>query len=290
LYFIATWCILKVDFERISPVGRTVVDDDLIELCHQHIIYAWLDRVQHTERAVGHQFGFEVVQRETTTALLAHRWPQNGANVPFHRVFNYRALPDSARDPLLDRLQGAHIDAVVEVLPGPHQAYTEHVLRSYAFQPMWSIPWLYIPTEQCAWPATATVRLLDPAQLDQLAALLIAGYGYTGEEAQAWRHLAQYGYAAPGFACFLAKHGQHPAAIGVLHLHDTSALVDGATTLPQYRGWGLQKVLLATRISYARDHGALHAFSRTGSGSISQANMHKLGMRLLVESMAWRRI
>ncbi|MFL5803486.1 MAG: hypothetical protein ACJ8CR_17305 [Roseiflexaceae bacterium] len=268
-----------------------MVDDDLIELCHRHIIHAWLDRVRHTERAVGHQFGFEVVQRETTTALLAHQWPRNSANVPFHRVFNYYAPPDSARDPLLDRLQDAHIDAVVEVLPGPHQAHAEHVLRSYAFQPMWSIPWLYIPVEQCsfAWPSTATVGQLDPAQLDQLAALLIAGYGYTGEEALAWRCLAQYGYAAPGFACFLARHGEHPAAIGVLHLHDISALVDGATTLPQYRGRGLQKVLLATRIRYAGDHGALHVFSRTGSGSISQANMHKLGMRLLVQSTAWRR-
>ncbi len=83
--------------------------------------------------------------------------------------------------------------------------------------------------------------------------------------------------------------GQTELRFGVLHLHHTSALVDGAATLPDYRGWGLQKVLLATRIRYAKEHGALHAFSRTGSGSISQANMHKLGMRMLVQSTAWRR-
>ena len=267
------------------------MDDDLIALCQQHLTHAWLDRVQHTERAVGHQFGFEVMQRQTSTVLLAHQWPKAAANVPFQRVFNYQALPATARDPLLDRLQDTPIDAVIEVLPGPHQAHTEHVLRRYTFQPVWSISWLYLPVQQFAfaWPRTVTVSQFAAAQFDQLAALLIAGYGYTGAEAQAWRLLAQYGYAAPGFACFLANHGNHPAAIGIVHLYQSSALIDGATTLPEYRGWGLQKVLLATRVRYAQEHGALHAFSRAGSGSISEANMHKLGMRLLVQSTAWRK-
>jgi GNAT superfamily N-acetyltransferase len=291
LCFITTWCILEVDFEGLSHRECTPVDADLIAPCQQYLTHAWLDRVQHIERAVGPQVGFEVMQRETTTVLLAHQWPQNAANVPFHGVFNYRALPDSARDPLLDRLEDAHVDAMIEVLPGPHQAHTEHVLHCYAFQPVWSIPWLYIAVEQFVFtgPATATVAQFDPVQLDQLAALLIAGYGYTSPAAEAGRIFAQYGYAAPGFACFLAKHDEHPAAIGVLHLHHTSALVDGGATLPDYRGWGLQKVLLAARIRYAKEHGAQHAFSRTGSGSISQANMHKLGMRMLVQSTAWRR-
>jgi GNAT superfamily N-acetyltransferase len=165
------------------------------------------------------------------------------------------------------------------------------VLRLHAFQPVWSIPWLYIPVEQFLFTALArtTVARLEEGHLDQLAALLIAGYGYSGAEAEAWRIFAQYGYAAPSFACFLAKHDEQPAAIGILHLSHTSALVDGAATLPHYRGKGLQKALLATRIRYAKEHGALHVFSRTGSGSISQANMHKLGMRILVQSTAWRK-
>ena len=268
------------------------MDHDLIALCQQHLSHAWLERVRHTECALGHQFGFEVLQRETTTVLLAHQWPQADANVPFHRVFNYQALPETACDPLLDRLQDMHIDAVIEVLPGAHQAHTEQVLRCYAFQPAWSISWLYLPVEQVAFacPNTITVSQLAATQLDQLAALLIAGYGYTGAEAQAWRLFARYGYAAPGFACFLARHGNQPAAIGIVHLYQSSALIDGATTLPEYRGWGLQKVLLATRARYAQECGALHGFSRTASGSISEANMHKLGMRLLVQSRAWRKV
>jgi GNAT superfamily N-acetyltransferase len=266
------------------------MEENLVELCQQHLIHAWCERVRHAERAIGDQFGFEIAQRGGTTLLLAHRWPQAAAGVPFHRVFNYHAPPDTVRDPMLDRLADEHIDAVIEVLPGAHQPHTERMLHTYYYQPVWSIPWLYIPTEQFSFgiPA-ASVERIGPVDLGVFAALLITGYGYTGLEAEAWRTFAQFGYAAPQFSCFLASHDQRPAALGVLHLHQDSALVDGAATLPQHRGLGLQKVLLATRILYARECGARHAFSRTGSGSISQANMHKVGMRLLVESAAWRR-
>jgi hypothetical protein len=88
----------------------------------------------------------------------------------------------------------------------------------------------------------------------------------------------------------MATVAQHAAAAGILHLHHSSALVDGAATLADYRGVGLQKALLAARLWYAQQHGATHAFSRTGAGSISQANLEKIGMRLLVQSTAWRRI
>jgi hypothetical protein len=131
------------------------MNPDLIALCQQHLTQAWLDRIQHTERAVGNQFGFEIRQRETTTVLLAHHWPQADANVPFHRVFNYQALPQTTHDPLLEYLREIQIDAVIEVLPGEHQTHTEQVLNCYGFQPAWSISWLYRPLEQLTlnWPA-----------------------------------------------------------------------------------------------------------------------------------------
>ena len=44
--------------------------------------------------------------------------------------------------------------------------------------------------------ARTTVARLEEGHLDQLAALLIAGYGYSGADAEAWRIFAQYGYAA----------------------------------------------------------------------------------------------
>ena len=81
-----------------------------------------------------------------------------------------------------------------------------------------------------------------------------------------------------------------PAAAGILHMDNDSALVDGAATLPAYRGRGLQKALLSARLLHARTQGALHAFSRTSLGSISQANLQKMGMQIFTQSTAWRRV
>jgi GNAT superfamily N-acetyltransferase len=66
--------------------------------------------------------------------------------------------------------------------------------------------------------------------------------------------------------------------------------VDGAATLPAYRGRGLQKALLGARLLHAKEQGALHAFSRTSLGSISQANLQAMGMQVLTQSTAWRRV
>lgn len=267
------------------------METSLVELCQQHLIQACLDRIQHTESVAGSRFGFEIIQRENTAVVLAHHWPENNAKFPFHRVFNYSAPPDNSCDPLLDRLVDEKIDAVIEVLPGPHQSHTEQVLRSRAFEPVWSIPWLYIPVEEFSFksPAASSVERINSTRLMKFAEIFVDGYGYSGKEAEAWRIYSQHGYTAPQFSCFLASHNEQPAATGVVHLHKTSALVDGAATLPQYRNLGLQKLLLATRIRYAKEHGALHAFSRTGRGSISETNMRKLGMRIFVQSIAWRK-
>jgi GNAT superfamily N-acetyltransferase len=276
----------------LSSQTERAVNLSLVEMCQRHLIQALQDRIHATEQAIGQQFAFEIVQRDTTTAFFAHRWPQTSRNPPFHRIFHYCAPASATKDRLLDRIVDEHIDAVIEVVPGTHQAVTATLLRAYAFQPVWHIPWFHLPLEdvESAAPHASLIRKVAQSELAQLAEVLCKGYGYQEPEREAWQVFAQYGYRAPGFVCFAATVEQHAAAAGVLHINGPSALVDGAATLPAYRGSGLQKALLAARLVYAKQHGAQHAFSRTGAGSISQANLEKIGMRLLVQSTAWRRI
>jgi GNAT superfamily N-acetyltransferase len=267
------------------------MNQPLVELCQQHLIAALLARVRSTEQAVGQRFAFEVVQRDNATAFFAHHWPQTSGSLPFHRIFHYRAPSVTASDPLLDRLLGERIDAVIEVLPGAHEPATATLLREYGFSPTWQIPWFYLPLEgmERAPRYTSAIRAVDPSELTGFAALLSTAYGYQNAEKDAWQDLAQHGYRAPGFGCFVATVAEHVAAGGVVHVNETSALVDGAATLPAYRGSGMQKALLAARFWHARQRGARHAFSRTGAGSVSQRNLANAGMRLLVQSTAWRR-
>ncbi len=125
-------------------------------------------------------------------------------------------------------------------------------------------------------------------EMEQFATVVVQGYGYTGVQATYWQTFAHYGYTAPGFHCFVAEVQGVPIGAGVLHLAVATALVDGAATLPQYRGRGVQTALLIARMQYAREHGCRYAVSRTGRGSISQQNMAKLGLRVVTHSTAWR--
>jgi len=275
---------------RFTAYGA-LVHQSLVDLCQDHLVEALHARIRATEQAIGHQFAFEVIQLDHATAFFAHRWPHASHSPPFHRVFHYRAPTYAPKDPFLDRLLDEHIDAVIEVVPGDHQATTASLLQAYGFQPVWRIPWFHLPLKELesAIPSAGLIQKIAHSELAQLASVLSIGYGYEGAEREAWQTFAQHGYRAAGFACFLATVEQYAAAAGVLHLSHTSALVDGAATLPGYRGSGLQKALLAARLSYAKQHGATQAFSRTGAGSISQANLEKLGMRVFIHSTAWRR-
>jgi GNAT superfamily N-acetyltransferase len=267
------------------------MDTSLVEVCQQHLIAALRERITQTEVAIGNRFGFEIVQRGDTTAFLAHQWPHAPERIAFHRVFNYTPPPESQHDTLLERLVDEHIDAVIEVMPGIQAEASAAMLRAYHFVPAWVIPWYHIPVQSFQYEPLhhAVVRPAQRSEFSRLIDILIAGYGYTGNEADAWHAFAHAGYAAPTFTPFIALIEDHIAAVGMLHMKQSTALVDGVATLPAYRGRGLQKALLAARIRQAKEQGALYAFSRTGAGSVSELNLQKIGMQLLTQSTAWRR-
>jgi hypothetical protein len=196
----------QIGEDLLPCLWEITVDTFLVDRCQQHLIHALRARMQHTEQMVGDQFGFEIIQRDATTAFLAHRWPHAQDKPAFHRVFNFIALPDIRHDPLLERLVDERLDAVVEVLPGKDADAAATVLRAYHYQPVWSIPWLSIPLQSVT-PSPAVYALVPidtQPDLTALAEVLTVGYGYTGEEASAWRTFATYGYGASGFIAFLA--------------------------------------------------------------------------------------
>ena len=116
------------------------------------------------------------------------------------------------------------------------------------------------------------------------------------EDAAAWVHTSLAGFAppgqAPGFdrapileAAFhdpTAIHltgtvGGHVAGGGALHLHGTTAHFFAASTLPAFRGRGVQGALIAARLAAARDAGCDLAFAVTSAGSASQRNFERAG-------------
>jgi GNAT superfamily N-acetyltransferase len=263
----------------------------LINQYQQHLVAALLARIAATEAAVGNMFGFEMLRHGDATLVMAHHWPRRPDQIPFDRVYAYAAPAAATRDPILERVASAQVDAIVEVLDDAQHTATEARLHQEQFTPRWEIPWFHLRLDQWTAPPSALVfvRKIEPHETARFATLLIQGYGYHGMEATFWHTFARYGYTAPGFHCFVAEVNDVPIAGGVLHIHDTIALVDGAATVPQYRGLGAQKALLTARMHYAREHGCTYAVSRTGAGSISHQNMEKLGLSIVARSRAWRR-
>jgi GNAT superfamily N-acetyltransferase len=262
----------------------------LVDLYHQHLVTALLARVAATDTVHRELFGFEIVHQGTATAVLAKHWPRPLDGVPFNRVYNYTARDASPTDPLLAYVGDAAVDAVVEVGAGPHETAAAARLHRAGWTPRWQIPWLHVPLAQvmAVPPTTVHVRSVLPGEMEQFATVLVQGYGYTGAQATYWHTFAQYGYTAPGFHCFVAEVNATPIGAGVLHIAGATALVDGAATLPPYRGRGVQTALFVARMHHAREHGCAYAVSRTGRGSVSHHNMEKLGLTVVTHSTAWR--
>ena len=219
----------------------------------QHLVDAVVSKIEMIEAELGNQFGFEVMRNGETTLVSAKHWPHLPDQIPFHRVFHYVAPEDTEPDPILSRCIEGNLDAVFEILPGPHRARTEALLKRYHFTPKWEIPWLHIRTNDLndADYKQVSVRKIQNHEMDLFATLFVQGYEYGKANAEPWYTFAKYGYAGQDFHCFLAKVKEVPIAIGALYIQDSIAALDGAATIPAHRGLGGQKALLAGRIQYA---------------------------------------
>jgi len=79
---------------------------------------------------------------------------------------------------------------------------------------------------------------------------------------------------------FLAYVDDQVAGGGALTIHEGVCGLFGASTLPQFRGRGVQTALLSARIALAANRGCDLAVSITQPGSISQRNIERAGFQL----------
>jgi GNAT superfamily N-acetyltransferase len=68
---------------------------------------------------------------------------------------------------------------------------------------------------------------------------------------------------------------------GAVAMHDGVALLGGASTLPAFRGRGLQAALIEARLALAVAAGCDLAMTLTLPGSVSQRNCERQGFRIV---------
>lgn len=145
-------------------------------------------------------------------------------------------------------------------------------------------------------PIDATTRIdgdsaLTVRKVDRDEAAL-----YGKVSAQGWSEHPELMPYIEGFArlsvecatCFIAERDGRPVATAALFMHEGTALLAGASTIPDARRQGAQNVLLDTRLQVAASHGCDLAMMVAAPGSASQRNAERQGFRIAYTRTKWQ--
>ncbi len=137
-------------------------------------------------------------------------------------------------------------------------------------------------------PGVEVVRV-EKEHLDGLLHVNAVGYEMPAAEVELLRTGAESMLGRPDAHFYLALVGGRPASVAELHLHENGVgFFAGAATLPEYRGQGLQTLLIRTRAREARRLGCEMLGVQTGVGTQSQYNQEANGFRLTYTKTGWR--
>jgi len=136
-------------------------------------------------------------------------------------------------------------------------------------------------------PPAAATRLIEPVEDRDWAQLAARGFfsrdEITAEEAAIGGPFARHTRA------YVAEVEGQPVATASLWLHDEIAFFLTDSTLPAYRGRGLQPALIQQRLIDAIAAGARYATAGTTINSPSQTNYLRHGFRVLYTKLTLRR-
>jgi hypothetical protein len=145
-------------------------------------------------------------------------------------------------------------------------------------------------------PIDASIQIANASHLDVriVAATESALYGRVS--AQGWSEHPEFMPYIEGFAklsvtvatCFVAERHGEPIAAAALFMHNGTALLAGASTIPSGRRQGAQNALLDARLRHAASQGCDLAMMVAGPGSASQRNAERQGFRIAYTRTKWQ--
>lgn len=88
--------------------------------------------------------------------------------------------------------------------------------------------------------------------------------------------------------CFVAERTGEPIAAAALFMHEGTALLAGASTIPSGRRQGAQNALLDARLRHAASSGCDLTMMAAAPGSASQRNAERQGFRIAYTRTKWQ--
>lgn len=116
------------------------------------------------------------------------------------------------------------------------------------------------------------IKEVQQHELDEWANRVAAGFGFP-EAREQFSHYAR----AKGIKAFAAFDQDKIVAGATIAMHGDVCDLDVTSTIPAYRGRGLQKKLLFTRLNFAKQHDLALATVTTEPGTVSDLNIQKSG-------------
>ena len=133
------------------------------------------------------------------------------------------------------------------------------------------------------------VSIAREERLDVWAQTAVDGWRETAGIEDLMLGLMQVTARRQDVVAFLVELDGRPIATGALAIHDGVALLAGASTVPEWRRRGAQRLLLASRLQYAADSGCELAMFCAEPGSGSQRNAERAGFRIAYTRIKWMR-
>jgi hypothetical protein len=145
-------------------------------------------------------------------------------------------------------------------------------------------------------PIDASTRIATNPELTVRKVEQGDGAMYARVSAQGWSEYPEVMPYIEGFAklsvacatCFVAERNGRPIATAALFMHEGTALLAGASTVPAGRRQGAQNALLDTRLQMAASNGCNLAMMVAAPGSASQRNAERHGFRIAYTRTKWQ--
>ena len=131
-----------------------------------------------------------------------------------------------------------------------------------------------------------TVRKVEPNEVGMYGQVSAQGWSEFPELMPYVERFARLSVACA--TCFVAERDGAPIASAALFMHEGTALLVGASTIPKGRRQGAQNALLDTRLQTAAANGCDLAMMVASPGSASQRNAERQGFRIAYTRTKWQ--
>lgn len=255
-------------------------------------------RIERTEAGIGKSF---VELRQRITPAVGAAWREFGGT---HAFFDGKTSPMSQTfglgmfGPVLPetldaieaffRERGADTMHEVSPLAGVE---TFALLSDRGYRPIELTTALVQPLAEIAEPAPVdglSVRVIEPSEHAAWVETSVRGWSTEPDVAAVIRELSTVAVQNETMLHFVVERAGAPIATGSLGMHEGMALLAGASTVLEGRGFGAQGFLLATRLAEARRRGCDVALMFATPGSTSQRNAERRGFRVAYTRTKWR--